>query len=309
MIEEGQDQANTASTHTFWEDFRTFYKGINPQAITVGEIWDTPEILAEYLRGDEFDLSFDFYLAGTLIPALNQGISTALNEQIALSYRLVPPGQFATFLSNHDQDRIMSQLADDSQKARAAAALMLTAPGVPFLYYGEEIGMTGQKPDEQIRSPMQWSNQQFAGFSTVEPWEPLSVGWDIFNVTRQTNDPESLLSFYRDLIRVRNQHAALRVGDLTILSTGGDALYAILRVSQQEAVLVLVNLSAAPVSNYALGATQSSLARGNYTPYPILGGGEFTSLATGASGGFSHYVPIPEIPPYGTFILQLQLIR
>jgi len=306
MIEEGQNQANTASTHTYWEDFRSFYKGINPQAITVGEIWDTPQILAEYLQGDEFDLSFDFYLAGTLIPALNQGISTALNEQLALSYTLVPPGQFATFLSNHDQDRIMSQLGDDPQKARAAAALLLTAPGVPFLYYGEEIGMTGQKPDEQIRSPMQWSTQPFAGFSTVAPWQPFNSSWGIFNVALQTSDPGSMLSFYRDLIQARNQHAALRAGDLTILSTGSEALYAILRLSQGEAVLVLVNLSATLVTSYALGATQSSLAQGSYTPYSILGGSKFTSLTTDVRGGFSDYVPIPEIPPYGTFILQLQ---
>jgi len=306
MIEEGQNQANTASTHTYWEDFRSFYKGINPQAITVGEIWDTPQILAEYLQGDEFDLSFDFYLAGTLIPALNQGISTALNEQLALSYTLVPPGQFATFLSNHDQDRIMSQLGDDPQNARAAAALLLTAPGVPFLYYGEEIGMTGQKPDEQIRSPMQWSTQPFAGFSTVAPWQPFNSSWGIFNVALQTSDPGSMLSFYRDLIQARNQHAALRAGDLTILSTGSEALYAILRLSQGEAVLVLVNLSATLVTSYALGATQSSLAQGSYTPYSILGGSKFTSLTTDVRGGFSDYVPIPEIPPYGTFILQLQ---
>jgi glycosidase len=306
MIEEGTNQGNTPATHAFWEDFRTFYKGINPQSITVGEIWDTPEILAEYLQGNEFDLSFDFYLAYNFIQPLIDGNLAPLNEQIALSYELVPPSQFATFLSNHDQNRVISQLGGNPQKAMLAASLMLTAPGVPFLYYGEEIGMLGQKPDEQIRSPMQWSTGPFAGFSTVAPWQPLQTNWGSFNVENETGDPASILSHYRDLILLRNQHAALRVGDLSVLTTGNNALYAILRVSQQEALLVLVNLSGSPVSSYALSVAQSSLAEGTCTPYPILGEGEFAPLTADASGGFSQYVPLPEIPPYATIILQLQ---
>ncbi len=219
----------------------------------------------------------------------------------------MPPSQFATFLSNHDQNRVMSQLGGNPQKAMVAASLMLTAPGVPFLYYGEEIGMLGQKPDEQIRSPMQWSTGPFAGFSTVAPWQPLQTNWGSFNVENETSDPASILSYYRDLIMIRNQHAALRVGDLSVLTTGSNALYAILRVSQQEALLVLVNLSENPVSSYALSAAQSSLAEGSYTPYPILGAGELSPLTVAASGSFSQYIPLPQIPPYATIILQLQV--
>ncbi len=183
----------------------------------------------------------------------------------------MPPSQFATFLSNHDQTRVISQLGGSPQEAMLAASLLLTAPGAPFLYYGEEIGMLGQKP----------------------------------NVENETGDPASILSHYRDLILIRSQHAALRVGDLSVLTTGNNALYGILRVSQQEALLVLVNLSGSPVSSYALSAAQSSLAEGSYMPYPILGEGDFAPLTTGASGGFSAYIPLPEVPPYATIILQL----
>ena len=237
------------------------------------------------------------------------GLRTANRIQGALasSYGLYGSGLSATFLTNHDQNRVLSQLGGDPQKAMLAASLLLTAPGVPFLYYGEEIGMLGQKPDEQIRSPMQWSTSPFAGFSTVSPWQPLNPNWISFNVERATDDPASILSHYRDLILLRSQHPALRVGDLSVLTTGNAALYAILRHSQQESVLVLVNLSAAPVTSYALGTAQSSLAEGTYTPYPILGEGEFATLSTDAGGAFSQYVPLLEIPPYSTFILQLQL--
>ena len=59
-------------------------------------------------------------------------------------------------------------------KAKLAASVLMTAPGVPFIYYGEEIGMTGEKPDEQIRTPMQWSAEGNAGFTTGSPWEPVN---------------------------------------------------------------------------------------------------------------------------------------
>jgi glycosidase len=183
---------------------------------------------------------------------------------------------------------------------------MLTAPGVPFLYYGEEVGMQGQKPDEQIRRPMQWSADLFAGFSTASPWESLGPNWASFNVVSEINDPASILSHYRILIQARNQHAALRVGDLSVVNTGNDALYGMLRVSRDEAVLVLINLTGEPVTDYRLGLEKSSLAQGNYTPFAILGEGEFAPVSIHSTGGFSQYIPISRIPPYATFILQLQ---
>jgi alpha-amylase len=305
MIEEGNNQANTPSTHAWWKSFRTFYKQINPQAVTVGEIWDTTAINSEYLQGDEFDLAFDFYLAGLFIQSLNEGNSMIANQQLELSYSSVPALQFATFLTNHDQDRVIDQLGNDPQKGMAAASFLLTAPGVPFLYYGEEIGMTGQKPDEQIRSPMQWSADPFADFSTVSPWEPLGSSWPDLNVESETNNPASLLSHYRNLIQIRNQHAALRVGDLSIVNASNSALYSILRVSQQEAVLVLINLTGNTVTDYTLSMEQSSLAEGSYTLTSILGEGEFAPVSVDSIGGFSQYVPGVEVPPYGTFILQL----
>ena len=83
--------------------------------------------------------------------------------------RAFKPVQFATFLSNHDQNRVMSQLAGKVEKARVAAAMLLTAPGVPFIYYGEEIGMVGLEADEEQRTPMQWSGGANAGFTTGRP--------------------------------------------------------------------------------------------------------------------------------------------
>jgi glycosidase len=307
LIEEGTIQANSASTHAWWERFRPFYKQINPQAMTVAEIWDEPHINAEYIQGDEVDLAFEFYLADAFVHAPNLGNAETVIQQLELAYSLIPPLQFAPFLTNHDQDRLMTQLGGDPDMVRMAASLLLTSPGVPFLYYGEEIGMQGEKPDEQIRRPMQWSAERFAGFSSGTPWEPLGPGWETFHVAGETDDPASILSHYRALIQARNQHAALRVGDLSVVSTGNDALYSILRVSREEAVLVLINLTGEAVMDCRLALEESSLAEGSYMPAAILGEGVFAPLSVDSSGGFSQYVPVPEIPPYATFILQLQL--
>ena len=166
--------------------------------------------------------------------------------------------------------------------------------------------------EEVISGMTEWRRQHpKATFREIEAevdkrLAALRANWASSNVESETNDPASILSHYRDLILIRSQHAALRVGDLSVLNSGNDALYTILRVSQQEAVLVVVvNLSGSPVSDYALSAAQSSLAEGSYTAYPILGEGEFAPLTTNASGGFSQYNPLPEIPPYATIIIQL----
>lgn len=306
IIEEGKVTAHTPSTHSWYENFRPFYKAINPQAITVGEIWDKLDLTAEYLQGDELDMAFEFYLADSFVKSAREGKAGLAASQLWLAYKIYPPLQFAPFLTNHDQNRILSELGGDAQKAKVAASMMLTSPGMPFLYYGEEIGMRGEKPDELIRTPMQWDDSEFAGFSSVAPWEAQGFNWQSFNVAKETGDPASLLSHYRALIQARSQHAALRAGDLAILTTANPALYGILRVSKDEAILVLVNLGAAAIKDYNLNVEESSLAEGRYQPAAIMGEGSFKKLTVKSGGSFSGYVPIPEIPPYATIILQLQ---
>lgn len=306
LIEEGAQQVNTPSTHAWYKNFRPAYKQIDPQALTVGEVWEDPTITAAYVQGDELDLAFDFYLAQYLIDSVNSADSILFRSQLKSSFNQVPPLQFTPFSTNHDQNRLMDQLGYDPQKVKVAASILLTAPGVPFLYYGEEIGMQGVKPDPQIRRPMQWSTDAFAGFSTRTPWEPLAEGWETDNVAEQTNDPGSILNRYRSLIRARNQHAALRVGDLNIVTTVNDSLYCILRISQEEAVLVLINLSDREVSDYQLSLEGSALPAGTHLLFSILGQGSFPPLTVSAGGGFSNYVPLSPLPPYTVLIRQLQ---
>jgi glycosidase len=201
----------------------------------------------------------------------------------------------------------MTQLKNDPNKVKVAASMLLTSPGVPFIYYGEEVGLEGQKPDEDIRRPMQWSAEKYSGFSTTFPWESLGSDWQTNNVATERADPNSILSHYRTLIQIRNEHAALRVGALDVLYSGNPALYTILRVSHEEMVLVVVNMSDAPVGGYKLSLVKSDIPAGTYHAVSILGAsGELTQLTINDQGGFQDYTPLPEIPAYGTVIIQLQ---
>jgi hypothetical protein len=126
-------------------------------------------------------------------------------------------------------------------------------------------------------------------------------------VATESGDPSSILMHYRALLLARSQHAALRVGALSVVTASSRALYSILRVSKQEAVLVLVNLTGKSVTDYRLDLEESDLGEGVYTPLVILGEGTLAPVSASSRGGFSRYVPVAEIPPYATFIIQLQL--
>jgi glycosidase len=308
LIEEGPIQANSQSTHDWWKDFYQFYKQINPQAMTVGEVWEDTLTTATYLQGDEFDLSFEFWLAGAMIESVNGGNASRMNDQVLQSYTEIPEMRFGTFLTNHDQARVMTQLFDSDQKAKLAASLLLTAPGTPFIYYGEEIGLQGEWQNNWNRRPMQWTDSAFSGFSTATPLQPLGPGWENYNAALESQSSDSILSHYRTLIQIRNAHAALRVGDITVLTTTNEAIFSFLRISANEAVLVVVNLSDQPIENVWLTKSESSLLEGIYALAPILGEGDFAPVAVNQQGGLFHLISTLTIPPTSTFIFQLQKI-
>jgi alpha-amylase len=308
LIENDAQQVNTDATHAWYQQFRTFYKSIDPNAVTVAELaGEDAGVMASYTQGDQLDLAFDFNLASAFVYSAGSGNSGKAVLQMKLSYKLIPPLQFAPFLTNHDQDRLMNELKNDPDKVRVAASMLLTSPGVPFIYYGEEVGLEGQKPDEDIRRPMQWSTEKNSGFSTSFPWELLGPDWELNNVATETADPNSILSHYRTLIHIRNEHAALRTGGLKVVYPGNTALYTILRTSPDEKVLVIVNLSDKPITGFKLTLVESDIPAGTYNAVSILGAaGELAQLSFNDQGGFINYAPLTEIPAYGTVIIQLQ---
>jgi glycosidase len=306
LIEEGTVIQNSDSTHQWYESFRPEYKAYNSDALTIGEVWDIVSVSADYAQGDELDLTFDFDLAQAIVTGVRARRADGIARAFKINQGVFQPLQFGSFLTNHDQNRVVSQLAGDVDRAKLAAVIYLTGPGVPFIYYGEELGMIGKKPDEDIRTPMQWTPEKNGGFTTGNPWRLPYSDYTKKNVETESADPDSILSLYKQLIALRNQHAALRVGDYVEVQTNNSEVFAMLRVSQDEAALIVVNLGKEAVSDYGLTVTKSNLPPGAYRAVPMLGQAEPATLTVNAQGGFEKLQPLPTLPAQSYLVLQLQ---
>ena len=304
LIEEGNQLENTDDTHEWFRGFYTFYKSINTNAYTVGEVYGAGGFLATKYT-EQLDHIFNFELASGIMNSVIGESNTGVNSAWNFTLKDISDGEYATFLTNHDQNRVMSVLNGNEEKARLAAVMLLTSPGTPFIYYGEEIGMQGKKPDEDIRLPMQWSASANAGFTTGTPWRTPDVSYSQVNVAKQNEDPNSLLNLYRTLTKLRSEHPVLRTGSIRILETGNTGVYAIMRSNNSENVLVLINLKGEPVSDYALSLKEKLFSDTTLTPLSLL---ETTPVAplTINGGTFTDYKPIFKLPTYQAYILQLK---
>jgi alpha-amylase len=307
LVERESETVETQATHNWLANFYTFYKGIKPEAMTIGEVWSPDAVVVPYVANQEVDLAFEFDLSAAILASMNEGNSARLLDTLNSGTIHFPQGQYGTFLTNHDMARVMDQLGGDPEKAKAAASLYFSLPGVPFVYYGEEIGMFGEAPDEQGRRPMQWTGGLYAGFSEAAPWKMPDAGHAAISVSAETGDPDSLLSHYRTLTSLRNSHPALRTGDLSLLSASNPGLFACLRTTPGESALVIVNLTGSPVRNPQLSLASSDLAQGEYAPILLLEGTAPAPLTVLGGGRISNYIPLPEIPTYATIMMLLEL--
>jgi glycosidase len=304
LIEDGPTLENTPETHEWWKTFRGAIEQSSPGALLLGEVWDTPKNRASYVP-DDLDMTFDFTLASIDVSAAQSGDGSSVERGIANITKLYPASSgFGAFLTNHDQDRVANQLKGDAGAMRVAADLLLIGPGVPFIYYGEEIGLSGAKPDERIRTPMRWDDSTpAAGFSSHAPWESLSDDPAAVNVAAESADPGSLLSRYRDLIRLRAAHPALATGTWTAVDSDAPAVVAALRVSPTETALVLTNLGTSAASP-ALTLSAGPLC-GSPTTSVVLGTGPAAAPTVTASGGFAGYHPVASIPARSSVVIVL----
>ena len=304
LIEEGSKIENTDSTHAWLKGFYTFYKGLNPNAYTVGEVYGAGAFLAtKYTQ--QLDHIFNFELASGIINSVSGESNSGINSAWSFTLKDITNGEYATFLTNHDQNRVMSILNGDETKARLAAVMLLTSPGTPFIYYGEEIGMQGKKPDEDIRQPMQWSADANAGFTTGTPWRAPNANYSQVNVAAQEKDPQSLLNLYRTLTKLRVEHPVLRTGSLAVLDTGNTGVYAILRHTDAENILVVINLKGVPISDYGLSLKEKLLPDGTFSPNSLLDKTLSASLTVNA-GVFTDYKPVSNLAPHQAYIFQLK---
>jgi len=262
LIEDGDVMSDTPETVAWLQAFQSHVKHTRPDALTVGEVWTSTEVVSDYVRADALDLAFEFDLATAILDAAKSGTREKLAyaiDNVAASY---PDGRYATMITNHDQDRVASELNEDAARLQLAASMLLTLPGVPFIYYGEEIGQVGAKPDEMIRNPMPWSDGMHGGFTgAAQPWEPLQPGHERRNVAVQDADPDSLLNHYRRLVRLRQSEPALARGDARSLETGRPDVIAWERTDGNRRLTVIANLSGTEIHDYWLPQQPARFSR------------------------------------------------
>jgi len=198
--------------------------------------------------GDNLSMTFDFDLSAALLGAVNGSDGVDIENVLCRFGDQFPAGAAdGVFLTNHDMVRAASELGEEDEASRLAAGLLFAMPGTPWIYYGEEIGMRNGTSlgDEAKRKPMQWTAATDGGFTEGAPWEPLHPETAAINVAAQTEDPDSLLSLYRALIRARRSSAALlRGGAATakLRSPTSAEVWGILRSTDNEEVLCTFNL-------------------------------------------------------------------
>ncbi len=228
-----------------------------PDRVLIGEIYMSVEDLVSYYGPelDEVHLPFNF----NLVTLREWG--AAIVRDVVDRYELaLPEGAWPNWvLGNHDQPRIASRVGQPL--ARLSQMLLLTLRGTPTMYYGDELGMEDVPiPPERVvdpqgirmpgfsrdpqRTPMQWDGSHGAGFTSGKPWLPLADDYAIRNVAAQGDDPHSMLSLVRRLLELRRQSPAIDRGAYAPVETGDQHVYAYLRTSGEERVLVALNFGA-----------------------------------------------------------------
>ena len=294
LMEEGSCLSGCPGTHRYLHEWAAHVRSVRPDAWTVGEAWGSIDMVMPYYP-DQLTSYFGFELADSLLTAVKRGtVGGMLSGYLRLQDAL-PAYRYSPFLSNHDGTRTMTVLGGDMRRAKEAATLLLTLPGLPFVYYGEEIGMIGDKPDERLRTPMQWSARRGLGFTGGNPWEAAQADSFTTTVDDQSGNPGSLLNLYRRLIHLRRENPALARGTLVPLSSNNAAVAAYLRKDGDHAVLIVVNLGGAEVRGVSIGSGSRVLRPGRYVLRSLLGGEDAAALVVAADGVVRAYQPMSAV--------------
>ena len=238
-----------------------------PERMLVGEAAGNPRIIKPLYgkKNDGLHLSFNFKFGEQPFSAAKFREAIRETEEV-----LHEPYWPCYVFSNHDSPRMISRVKENKEKAKLQTLMLLTLRGTPFIYYGEEIGMHQVKvPKEQqidpiafhkvwglplgqffgrdgCRTPMQWDDSPInAGFSEdkeIVPWLPIGPNKDI-NVKSQLNDKNSMLSYYKGLIKIRKQYAALHSGQLIISPVSDSKVLIYERILGEQHLRILLNFS------------------------------------------------------------------
>jgi glycosidase len=270
----------------FWEALREQVKAKHPDAVLLGEVWDGNVVLLRQYFESGFDALFDFpwYLSFSGGENTNgAGVLNGVDDPRVLftplraMQQVYPRGaQVVRFPSNHDTNRVASAAMEDGARMRLAASIAMLAPGIPIVYYGEEIGMRGIKGpapdyDKFRREPMDWfASEQGAGMTTwFKPDNRNNQPNDGVSVEEQDNDEASLLNHYRELSKLRAEHPALMGGEFQLMQQveGCASCLGLWRWAEGEVAALFFNFGPAEHAITFNAAAQS--------PMPLLGNASF----------------------------------
>ncbi|MCW0379453.1 Glucosamine kinase [Xanthomonas sacchari] len=358
---EGTSNENLPETHAILRRIRATLDAEYPDRMLLAEANMWPEDTQQYFgeNADECHMAFHFPLMPRMYMAIAREDRFPITDIMRQTPEIPESCQWAIFLRNHDEltlemvtdserdylwqtyaadrrarinlgirRRLAPLLERDRRRIELMTSLLLTMPGTPVLYYGDEIGMgdnihLGDR--DGVRTPMQWSIDRNGGFSRADPaalvlppiMDPL-YGFQAVNVEAQQRDQYSLLTWTRRVLSVRKRYRAFGRGTLRFLYPGNRRLLAYLRCHEDETVLCVANLS------HTLQAVELDLSEfEGRVPVDILGGGSFppigrlTYLLTVPAFGFyafqlvgnatlpDWHVPAPvPLPDYQTLVLR-----
>jgi maltose alpha-D-glucosyltransferase / alpha-amylase len=280
---EGSNCENLPETHEILKRLRAFVEEQYPGRILLCEANQWPEDVRPYFGDDdEFHMGFHFPIMPRIFMALKKGRYADMAEIMQRTPAIPENCQWCTFLRNHDEltlemvtpeerewmwkqyapeermklnmgirRRLAPLLDNDLLKMKLATSLLFSLPGSPIIYYGDEIGMGDNLdlPDRNgVRTPMQWDDSHYAGFSTVKPYMDLvqgEFGCQKVNVKASLADPDSIFYVIKKMIAVRKQHAAFAGLAMQWMETGNLAVAVYQRIHAGGNLLIIHNLSAA----------------------------------------------------------------
>jgi maltose alpha-D-glucosyltransferase/alpha-amylase len=327
---EGTNNENLPETHAILKKMRAYIDAHYPDRMLLAEANQWPEDIQEYFgQGDECHMVFHFPLMPRMYMAIAQEDRFPITDIIRQTPDIPANCQWAIFLRNHDEltlemvtdkerdylwnvyasdrrarlnlgirRRLAPLLERDRRRIELMNSLLLSMPGTPIIYYGDEIGMgdnihLGDR--DGVRTPMQWTPDRNGGFSRADPaslvsppiMDPL-YGYEAINVETQWRDPFSLLNWLRRMLVVRRAHRAFGRGSLRFLTPQNRKVFAYLREHDGETLLCVAN-----VSRTAQAVELELSEFDGRTPVELLGGTSFPRI-----GQLSYLLTLP---PFGFY--------
>lgn len=333
-VREGTNNENLSETHAVIREMRALINERYRNCMLLAEANQWPEDVCEYFgNGDECHMAYHFPLMPRIFIALAQEDRHPIVEILNQTPRIPEGCQWAIFLRNHDEltlemvtkkerDYLYQMYAEDPQmrlnvgirrrlaplmdndrrKIEMVVWLLMTLPGSPIIYYGDEIGMgdniyLGDR--NGVRTPMQWSSDRNAGFSRADPQKlylPLVMdpvyGYETVNVEAQGRNASSLINWTKRCIALRKAHKAFGRGIMEMMRPGNRKIFAYLRSYRDEIIVCVANLSRTP---QAVELDLSSYK--GYVPVELLGRSSFPPIT-----GHPYQVTLTG---YGFFVFRL----